>query len=165
MPTAQPLRSVCVRWWKRIRELWKLWADRRLRSMPAIVGRLQPAKSIANRWRNIWHPCRPRPLRAVLVHRLGMPMARRMRRQKRKRRQAKTQWTILRQHRLRMMLRMRRQASRMRLKAVQLPAECSLRHMTSYNILLSNPSFPIHCSHEVSGSRPRVLCRPRHRHG
>ena len=29
----------------------------------------------------------------------------------------------------------------MRLKAVQLPAKCSLRHMTSYNILLSNPSF------------------------
>ena len=89
----------------------------------------------------------------------------RMRRQKRKRRQAKTQWTILRQHRLRMMPRMRHRASRMRLKAVQLPAKCSLRHMTSYNILLSNPSFPIHCSHEVSGSRPRVLCRPRHRHG
>ena len=81
------------------------------------------------------------------------------------RHQAKTQWTILRQHRLRMMPRMRHRASRMRLKAVQLPAKCSLRHMTSYNILLSNPSFPIHCSHEVSGSRPRVLCRPRHRHG
>ena len=143
----------------------EIMADRRPRSMPAIVGRLQPVRSIANRWRNIWHPCRLCPLRAVLVHRLGMPMARRMRRQKRKRRQAKTQWTILRQHRLRMMPRMRHRASRMRLKAVQLPAKCSLRHMTSYNILLSNPSFPIHCSHEVSGSRPRVLCRPRHRHG
>ena len=71
MLTAQPLRNVCVRWWKRIRELWKLWADRRPRSMPAIVGRLQPVRSIANRWRNIWHPCRLCPLQSSARPSLG----------------------------------------------------------------------------------------------
>ena len=44
-------------------------------------------------------------------------------------------------------------------------AASSESHETEGGAALSNPSFPIHCSHEVSGSRPRVLCRPRHRHG